>query len=108
MANAKRQPKRRKKIMEYGRSGFLGPVRKELVAAYTTVGGTPPKRLRWLLEFAYMNLTDLTQGRLADLGWEVAMFGVNKRPNHIENDVDSLGDLLVLADSFMSDEFDEV
>ncbi len=104
MAKAQRQPKRRQKTIEDLHRENLAPVRKELIAAYAAVGPTPPKRLKWLLEFAYKDLNDLTKGRLVDLGWEVAMFGVNKKPDQIPNERDSFMDLHILAGPYTPEE----
>jgi hypothetical protein len=49
-------------------------VPKELVLAGTRIGETPIKRVKWLLAFAYMNLDDLSEGRRADLAWEIKAF----------------------------------
>src|SRR5262245_61422116 len=83
---------------------YIAPVRKELAAAYTVVGNTPPKRLKWLLLFADKNLDELSQGRLVDLGWEVVMFGVNKKPNELEKDWDSFFNLGVLTAPYNDEE----
>ena len=47
---------------------------RELVLATKRIGEAPIKRVKWLLEFAYMNLEDLSEGRRSDLAWEVRAF----------------------------------
>jgi hypothetical protein len=55
------------------------PIR-ELELAYHRINGTPTRRLRWLLEFAYLDLNKLSEGRLADLRQELLVFGLNRNP----------------------------
>jgi len=104
MANSKRQSRLTQRTGEGRYRKEIAPVRKELAAAYTVVGNTPPKRLKWLLLFADKNLDELSQGRLVDLGWEVVMFGVNKKPNELEKDWDSFFNLGVLTAPYNDEE----
>jgi hypothetical protein len=62
------------------------PVTKELQLAYARVNGSPTRRLRWLLNFAELELADLSEGRLADLRWELVVFGLNKKPSQMAKD----------------------
>ncbi len=47
-------------------------VEKEIRLANGRVGITAVARLKWLLDFAYEDLSNLSQGQLSDRGWEVA------------------------------------
>jgi len=47
---------------------------KELVLASGRIGDSSVKRLKWLLNFAALNLDGLSQGQLSDLVWEIKAF----------------------------------
>lgn len=57
---------------------------REIQLAWKRINGSPARRLRWLLEFAYLNLDSLSVGRFADLRWEVLAFGLNMKPDQIQ------------------------
>lgn len=71
---------------------LIDPIRKELELAYKRINGNSIRRLRWLLEFSEANLDSLSQGKQADIGWEVAMFSANLRPDKLHEDFTILGD----------------
>jgi predicted RNA-binding Zn ribbon-like protein len=62
------------------------PEAKELPLAYMRINGAPARRLRWLLDFAYLDLDSLSEGRFADLRWEVVVFGLNKKPDQMKDE----------------------
>ncbi len=59
-----------------------------LALARTRVGTYPAKRLRWLLKFAYLDWDSLGADRAGDLRWEVAEFGLNKKPAQLRHGPD--------------------
>jgi hypothetical protein len=68
----------------------LKAAEKELALAYKRVGDSPPKQLKWLLDFAFKKLDTLSGGELANIGWEVVAFGVGR-----EKIVDGSNDAIV-------------
>jgi len=64
---------------------LFAPIGKELKLAQGRVGLKPVDRLRWLLEFAHLDLTALSQGRLTDLGWEILGFVLPPNLEHLSD-----------------------
>lgn len=60
---------------------FADQTIKEMRLAYARINGSSVRRLRWLLNFADLNLDELSEGQLIDVRWEVALFGLNVDPN---------------------------
>jgi hypothetical protein len=87
MAKNKIRKKKRAKAPNTHQADFGIPTR-ELELAYHRINGTPTRRLRWLLEFAYLDLNKLSEGRLADLRQELLIFGLNQNPAQIRDLMD--------------------
>lgn len=51
-----------------------------LAKAHERVGKYPARRLRWLLDFAYLNLDAIDAEQFGALRWDLADFGVGKGP----------------------------
>src|SRR5690348_15815261 len=47
---------------------------KELVLASGLIGDSSVRRLKWLVNFAALDLNGLSQGQLSDLRWEIKAF----------------------------------
>jgi hypothetical protein len=78
MPRSRRKPKQSKAPAE-------SPETKELLLAYKRINGAPARRLRWLLGFAEIDLDSLSEGRFADLRWEVVVFGLNRKPEQLKD-----------------------
>jgi hypothetical protein len=76
----------------------FAPIAKELALAYVRVNGVPTRRLRWLLNFSELELDKLSEGRLADLRWEVVVFGLNRRPDQMKNKFDMFFEFSMLTE----------
>jgi hypothetical protein len=76
----------------------LEPIQKELQLAYKRIDGNSIKRLKWLLEFAESDLDSLSQGRLTDVGWELAMFSANVKPEKVHEDISYFGIRFMMFD----------
>jgi hypothetical protein len=83
MAKRRRVKKTEKKAIQGVPSDTFAPIRKELELAYRRIDGTPTRRLQWLLNFSELDLDSLSEGRLADLRWEVLVFGLGKKPEQM-------------------------
>ena len=79
---------KKKSRVEFRPSTEFVVVAKELELAYDRVGSAPAQRLRWLLEFAGLDLDALSKGRYADLGWEWFVFGLNKKRDQLRNSLE--------------------
>ena len=62
---------------------LLEPVMKELELAYSRIDGKSIKRLRWLLDFAESDFDKLSEGKLVDVGWEMAAFALPDNPRRL-------------------------
>jgi hypothetical protein len=63
----------------------FAPIAKELALAYGRINGAPARRLRWLLNFSELILDSLSEGRLADLRWELVVFALNRKPEEMKS-----------------------
>jgi CGNR zinc finger len=56
-------------------------INREANLGLQRIGRTPVDKLKWLIEFAYYTDVDkLSEGRLADLGWELVSFPFDEIP----------------------------
>ena len=81
MAKKKRTPKAKKSPED-----SFAPIAKELALAYGRVNSAPARRLKWLLNFSGLDLDSLSKGRLADLRWELVVFGLNRKPDEMRSE----------------------
>jgi hypothetical protein len=82
MARQKKTPKAKKATLP---KDSFAPIAKELALAYGRINGAPARRLRWLLNFSELNLDSLSEGRLADLRWELVVFALNRKPAEMKS-----------------------
>src|SRR5262245_26971222 len=75
----------------------FAPIAKELTLAHARINGVPAGRLKWLLAFSELPLDSLSEGRLADLRWELVVFGLNRKPDEMKREFDIFFDLCVLT-----------
>src|SRR5262245_11113392 len=67
---------------------------KELVLASGRIGKSSVRRVKWLLNFAALDLDGLSQGQRADLGWEIKAFLF---PSDIQSAITNWGYRTLLA-----------
>ena len=75
----------------------FAPIAKELMLAYARVNGVPARRLKWLLAFSELDLDSLSEGRLAELRWELVVFGLNKNPEQMKSRFDIYFEITMLT-----------
>jgi hypothetical protein len=92
MAKKKRTPKAKKSPED-----SFAPIAKELAVAYGRVNSAPARRLKWLLNFSGLDLDSLSEGRLADLRWELVVFGLNRKPEEMRSEFGIFFDLRSLV-----------
>jgi len=97
MAKKKTREKSKKNRTEKDTITNFVPIAKELELAYDRVTSIPARKLRWLLEFAGLDLGALSQGRSADLGWELVFFGLNRRRDQLRDPFELFSDLATLT-----------
>ena len=81
MVKQKKTPKAKKAPLP---KDSFAPIAKELALAYGRINGAPARRLKWLLNFSELNLDSLSEGRLADLRWELVVFALNRKPEEMK------------------------
>ena len=85
MAKKKRTPKPKRATGAILPEDSFAPIAKELALAYARINGAPARRLKWLLNFSELNLESLSDGRLADLRWELVVFALNRKPEEMKS-----------------------
>lgn len=74
----------------------LAPFIRELTLAYERINGNSMNRLRWLLSFAERDLSNASSGSLVNIGWEVAAFAINAKPDSVPHEFPKYVDLGLL------------
>jgi len=82
-----------KPLKQKARKVDFASTARELNLAYGRVDSVPTRRLKWLLDFASLDLNTLSEGRLADLRWEVVVFGLNRELEQLGDEQELFFDL---------------